>query len=506
MTNNFNDYMVDLLLEQVASKEMKLYFSPRFKKYITSIEHPISKRLLDSENSDDIMVKKTYIDLDDNETDKVTFISVSKAMSYVIDSIGEDSLHLVNFFNLSKDVNSPMYKKHRVSMKINKVINQLFPDEFKPSGEPGNDMESFVNIFKSKRSIGTFELVKGDDIIKFYNEDNYADTEGGGSLASSCMRGEDCSGYIEFYAKNSDVVSLLILKDDDDDTKIKGRALVWNLSQPDRIFMDRIYTFFDSDVDRFKDHAKQNEWLYKSKQNMDNSAKIVDTKTGEMDDVNMFIDDLNNTDEYPYMDTTKFYDIDSGKLTNVDEYFDEYYFLEDLSGGHEYINNGEDDDRIYSHHYGEYYDIEELEYCENVEEYRLKKDCYWSEFYNSWYDIEDAEHNMIPCDYVLDVKDKYRTTNDSTRLVYYDAYAANDYLESSESEFVYNEYEGVYVKKGDGVWSKYHSTNLNKEVALQAYTNVDRTETDWRSSNDSSYFKHTDYNFYADTVNKEDIK
>ena len=284
MTNKFNEYMIEMLLEQVASKEMKLYFSTRFKEYIESIEHPISKRLLDSENKEDITVKKTYIDFDDNDMDKITFIYTSKVMSTLIDSIGgeDEDDDTINYLltKLSKNTNSALYNKNRSSIKVAKFINQLFPDEFKPSGEPGNDMESFVNIFKSKRAIGIFELVDGEDIVYWYNGRNYSESGEGGSLYSSCMKMDKCEEYTNFYEVNKGKVSLLILKDDKDgedgeyDNKIIGRALVWNLDTPDRMFMDRIYTFADSDVVRFKEYAKEKGWLYKSKQTMWADEKI----------------------------------------------------------------------------------------------------------------------------------------------------------------------------------------------------------------------------------------
>jgi hypothetical protein len=212
---------------------------------------------------------------------------------------------------------------------------------------------------------------------------------------------------------------MLILKDDDDDTKIRGRAIVWNLDEPDRMFMDRIYTFYDSDVDKFKDYAKKNEWLYKSKQNMGSYEKIVDTKTSELNHMDLYIEELNDTGKYPYMDTMKYYDLDTAKLTNKDDYFTEYYLLEDLSGGYDYINNEEEDDRIYVDFYGDFYEPDDLEWCENVDEYRIEEDRYWSEFYNCWNDTEYADHNMIKCKYCLDKGDPFRDTVDCKRLEYY---------------------------------------------------------------------------------------
>lgn len=506
MIKNYNEYILKMLLEQVASKELPLFFSPRFASLLESISHPIAKKLLDNELNGDIMVKKTYIDLSDEKTDEITFINTSKAVTLVTNKSGKKVDNL-DYFHMSRNPKSDVYNNNRVSMKINKFVNQIFPNEFKPSGEPGNDMESFVNLFKSKRTIGTFELIKGDDIVKYYNEEYYAETSGGGSLSNSCMRYDTCSNYIEFYANNPDKISMLILRDDIDNTKIKGRAIVWKLYKPeDRVFMDRIYTFYDSDVDKFKGYAKENGWLYKSKQNMSESVQIIDTKTDTFRYMSLFVDGLNDNDNYPYMDTLKYFEKMSGMITNEEGYFDECYKLEDVSGEYEYINNDfDDDDRRYIDYYGETLELDDLYWCENVEDYRKSEDSYWSEHYNCYNDTEYAEHNMLMCYYALVSSDKYRNEGDCVYLNYYNKYATNEYLESDKSEFVHNDFDDEYILKDDAVWSEYHNTNLNKNIAYKVYTSADRTKTDWRSNNKITYFSH-DGELYADTVNKKDIK
>ena len=62
--------------------------------------------------------------------------------------------------------------------------------------------------------------------------------------------------------QSPEVCTLVIYKSDDDTDKILGRALLWKLRDGKR-FMDRIYTANDSDVQLFKDYAKENGWYTK---------------------------------------------------------------------------------------------------------------------------------------------------------------------------------------------------------------------------------------------------
>ena len=69
-----------------------------------------------------------------------------------------------------------------------------------------------------------FKIVKGYDIIKYFDEKNYSyNAVLGTRLGDSCMRYSFCKDYIEFYAINEDNVSLLILMEND---KIKG-SMYW---------------------------------------------------------------------------------------------------------------------------------------------------------------------------------------------------------------------------------------------------------------------------------------
>lgn len=66
-----------------------------------------------------------------------------------------------------------------------------------------------------------FKLVSGDDIIKYYRTDSYADSNGS-PLWGSCMNNK--SSIIKFYAKNKKDINMAVLFLDG---KVVGRSIVW---------------------------------------------------------------------------------------------------------------------------------------------------------------------------------------------------------------------------------------------------------------------------------------
>ena len=119
-----------------------------------------------------------------------------------------------------------VWNTKRSEMKVGKIIKKLYGNSFPINQQKGiirkginNDIESFVNMFKSLRdkdnSKNNFELVKGKDIKFWYNQENYSrfikeDT----TLAKSCLRYAESGKFLEMYVNNPDIVNMLILKDD----------------------------------------------------------------------------------------------------------------------------------------------------------------------------------------------------------------------------------------------------------------------------------------------------
>ncbi len=184
------------------------------------------------------------------------------------------------------------------------------------------DIEDFTNQFKATfDSIGDafslFEVVKGKDIAFWYKKENYK--RGDGSLNNSCMGGSD-SDFFDIYTKNPQV-SLVILHDKDDETKISGRAILWNAKKTgdgEIQFMDRIYTTFESDVELFKQYAQKNNWWWKKRQTYDMSYSGDITNGTESLTDQSILCQLDNVDfgYYPYVDTLCFIDLDRNIASN----------------------------------------------------------------------------------------------------------------------------------------------------------------------------------------------
>ena len=127
------------------------------------------------------------------------------------------------------------------------------------------------------------------------------------------------------YSENPNIFKMLILKDDAG--KLKGRALVWNLDLPEgRIFMDRIYTVNDYDIEIFKNFAKDKGWLYRTEQRFGWFNRISDPTTKEIYEFKDMLLQVTigkvpgrDYDYYPYLDTLSVYNRNTHVLSNNGE-------------------------------------------------------------------------------------------------------------------------------------------------------------------------------------------
>ena len=128
-------------------------------------------------------------------------------------------------------------------------------------------------------------------------------------------------------------------------SKIKGRSLLWNctIDGKEAIFMDRIYTTFDSDVELFKQFAQNNKWWYKKNQSMDQIEDITDGSFTKGNST--IIVKLNEAtwDSYPYMDTLSYISTNSDIATNMEDYGGVDRSLRDTEGGYDSLDDDYDD-------------------------------------------------------------------------------------------------------------------------------------------------------------------
>ena len=233
------------------------------------------------------------------------------------------------------DVSKLPFIRNRQSIRVGRGIKSILNSAQLKFSDP--EIETFVNKYKTEYDkmndiYRYFELVKGDDIAHWYNYRNYELEQRKGPLSNSCMSAVP-ETYFQIYTSNPDVCQLLILKTEDG-AKIKGRALVWTLKKPEGVtYVDRIYVHNDADVELFRQYAKSKGWFYKARNESSSTGDMVGPDGSSVNSGLIFtMVKEGGYKKYPYLDTLKYYDGDSGRLANQNSGGD--YILENTGGGH----------------------------------------------------------------------------------------------------------------------------------------------------------------------------
>jgi hypothetical protein len=245
--------------------------------------------------------------------------------------------------------------------KVGKFINKILTKSGYIIGTSSNcnftpvQIEDFVNKYKTQmklrnNTLSRFEIVKGEDIRKYYSANTYFAKKG--SLGGSCMKHKYCQPYFDIYVYNPELVSMIILRQEegyvedyvDEDTgevvqlpvedKITGRALLWTDNKGRKI-MDRVYVIDTADIEFFKEFANKNGFLYKKDQDFNEDTPLMLNGVQLSKEESVIVVKLPENTEYdngyPYMDTLKYYTIKTGILTN-EESRDKDYYLEGTDG------------------------------------------------------------------------------------------------------------------------------------------------------------------------------
>lgn len=224
---------------------------------------------------------------------------------------GESGQCVINEENITyDDASKEAWIKNRQTIRTGRGVRALLNSANVKFTDA--EIEDFVNKYKAAFDrlndiFRKFDLVSGPYIAHFYNHRNYRLGQSRGTLGNSCMSGVS-PNFFKIYVENPEVCSLLILKSDDDDAQIKGRALIWKLTLPEGItFMDRVYTHDDSDVQLFKDYAKFKGWYYKMR-NDSSSDPVTISPSGDQTRHDELATIIKKKDylEYPYVDTLKY--------------------------------------------------------------------------------------------------------------------------------------------------------------------------------------------------------
>lgn len=179
-----------------------------------------------------------------SDVDSVTYVTKSKFIDTAINT--EDFRHL------DSHQQRAIFEKHSRTTSLSKFIKKLFPEVDNKMIQQYLEYNKLLCTYDPS----VFEIVTGDDIVKYYNQDNYFRSTG--DLGGSCMRQEGKWPLIQFYAKNSNV-SLIIMKVKDSDAII-ARALLWTTTTGVKV-VDRIYTSDSRIVSLFHKYIDENEFL-----------------------------------------------------------------------------------------------------------------------------------------------------------------------------------------------------------------------------------------------------
>ena len=384
MLKKYDDFLLESLL-----MESILVYSDDFRKILKNVESPIATYLLDVEDVD-LELSNNYIDISD-KPDQISFISDEKGQKlanakniqyigsnlnsyisdYFIDNVCvplefdtkgkflmelpvnssngtilktlnydgkiyykcqfDDDIYLLNSEN-SMIIGKTPFNSNRQDIKIGRGIRGILNSA--KIKYTDSEIETFVNKYKAEIDIlndqfNNFELTSGSDIAYWYNSNRYYSDSG--TLGNSCMADVN-SGRFDIYCDNPDVCKLLILKQDK--SKIKGRALVWKLSNGDT-FMDRVYTNNDNDFELFNKYAKLNGWKRKKANDSSTDFVVVLPNGEEVDSGSLKINIKGGSFYYyPYLDTFCYYYIqNNGILSNSDDLRGDYITLCDADDG-----------------------------------------------------------------------------------------------------------------------------------------------------------------------------
>jgi hypothetical protein len=494
--DSFNNFMVNERLDG----SVPFVISQRLEDLLKKIRHPISRKLIDMSADDDgYSNEATLIDLDEFIFDHFVYTVANKyddairSETDVIDP-NADKYKIYDFLKTNPEI----YDKYPSTIRIGRLVNKLFPGEFSPSGVK-NSIESFVDAVVTQRNkkFNKIEIINGEDIVKYYNKDNYhKDAFNGSELDNSCMRYGSCSDYIQFYADNPDV-QLVILKKGNRD-KIVARALLWKIQyetgedKKEGFFLDRIYFTKRYQKNLFIEYAKKNEWFFKKQQNSSKDTEIFDPTLNfytkiELKTVPTF--KKSSTGEYPYMDTMKWFYVERGFLSNsikFKEGDETVYFLEYTDGRYTTEESG-----VYVSYYDDYINEDDLVYCEYGDEMRLMDDAIYLPDEDAFATEEYAEKNCIFDEngYCI-LKEKSVPYVDVNNKIKYTSkkYALDN--------FFYSDLDNKFYELAD--YSEKYNTYIPSNKSVEVYLNNDiskilkgrNVETDYYIRGDGNYFEY----------------
>ena len=248
----------------------------------------------------------------------------------------ESEIDVVSFLPKSKyEKVEDCWENGHIKIKIGRFVRKFLTD-FSIQNFNINDqmIEKFVNLYKSyfSRDISKLKIVEGEEILKYYLEDNYhsLNRNRAGSLWNSCMRQSERNKFMKLYAKNPNVKMLVFFSDND---KVRARALLWEGVKDHKDdtkeykFMDRIYYVYDHDVNVFKDWGRDNGYISKWEQNA--KSELIFDVDGEITRMQLYVElDSIGLSYFPYLDTFKNFNVRKNRFSNSQSYNFDYVLVQ----------------------------------------------------------------------------------------------------------------------------------------------------------------------------------
>jgi hypothetical protein len=419
---------LDFLLEEYLKLDVPLYYTKELKSTLGAIASkgdPVGSFLYYGESTDAVKSDITLVGLGQGN-DKVSFIQVNRLLRMIDKDLGDpesknqglygqkEEDYINKIFRIKNNFDHPAWKEQRTELGVGRFatkISQKAGKNFTPV-----QINTFVDKFKAYMDFQTtkkekFEVVQGEEIRKWYDEDTYEDPEY--HLNNSCMRYERCQDYLDIYVENPNQVTMVIMKGTDPN-KIIGRALIWRLKD-ETYYLDRPYANNDEDINLFKEWGRSKGY----------SVYGADYKHKEV------VLDKAEFSSYPYMDTFKYLNRDEKLLSTGANQFDDgdqnWIRLESTGGGYEEAQTG-----VWSDYEGEYIDEEDAVFCQDIQDYTYSDNSYYleyldqyytdradvvySEYDSSYYLEEDAVHSDYGSDWIYanDAMEAYYSSEDQT--------------------------------------------------------------------------------------------
>lgn len=260
------------------------------KEVLKKIDSEIATTLLRSNIDDSKLTDKevNYLDLSTTTKGHLSYLTKER-----VEKINQED-ESRNFWNA----------KMRYHARPGSVIKKMF------SFFRDYEIEHFTTQFLSITDPPVFNMtvVKGADIAKYYNHENYYEQRG--SLGNSCMKGVD-EKFFDIYVNNPDSINMLVMLNQHD--KVMGRAVLW--LGKDFKALDRVYVSNDLYTKYFKIWAQENNCYYKEYNNWYTPKHMMIGNDPVFCEFEIKLN-MSKFERYPYLDTFKWLNTKTNKITN----------------------------------------------------------------------------------------------------------------------------------------------------------------------------------------------